>query len=74
MCVPILRSIGTKLMNLETCKKSYVLFDVTWRKNGMSYGWIVRDSLLGILISNILQPNQKSLRLPVKRLWLKQCF
>ena len=29
MCVPILRSIGTKLTNLENIQKSYVLFDVT---------------------------------------------
>ena len=30
MYVPILRSIGTKLTNLENMNKSYVLFDVTW--------------------------------------------
>ena len=29
MCVPILRSIGTILTNLENMQKSYVLFDVT---------------------------------------------
>ena len=29
MCVTILRSIGTKLTNLENMPKSYVLFDVT---------------------------------------------
>ena len=29
MCVPILRSIGTKLTNVENMQKSYVLFDVT---------------------------------------------
>ena len=27
MCVPILRSMGTKLTNLENMQKSYVLFD-----------------------------------------------
>ena len=29
MCVPILRSISTKLTNLENMQISYVLFDVT---------------------------------------------
>ena len=37
MCVPILRSIGTKLTNLENMQKSYVLFDVMWRKNSSSH-------------------------------------
>ena len=29
MCVPILRSLGTPLKNLENMQKSYVLVDVT---------------------------------------------
>ena len=64
MCVPILRSIGTKLTNLENMKKSYVLFDVTLGKNGTSY---VMDAVIlqvGISIRNILiETNHKSLRL-----------
>ena len=36
MYVPILRSIGTKLMNLENMQNR-VLFDVTSRKNGTSF-------------------------------------
>ena len=37
MCVPILRSIGSELRKLENMQQLYVLFDVTWRKNGTSY-------------------------------------
>ena len=37
MCVPILRSIGSELTKLENMQQLYVLFDVTWRKNGTSY-------------------------------------
>ena len=37
MCVPILRSIGSELTKLENMQQLYILFDVTWRKNG-SYG------------------------------------
>ena len=32
MCVPILRSIGTKLTNLENMPISYVLFGVTQKR------------------------------------------
>ena len=37
MCGPILRSMVTKLTNLENMQKNRVLFDVTWRNNGTSY-------------------------------------
>ena len=37
MCVSILRSIGTKWTILDNMQKSYVLFDVTGRKDGTSY-------------------------------------
>ena len=37
MCVPILRSIGSELTKLENMQQLYILFDVTWRKNGKSY-------------------------------------
>ena len=56
LCVPILRSIGTKLTNLENMQKS-VLFDDTWRKNGTSYVMIF---LIGISIRNILKPARSS--------------
>ena len=36
MCVPILRSIGSELTKLENMQQLYILFDVTWRKNGKS--------------------------------------
>ena len=37
MCLPILRSIGSELTKLENMQQLYVLFDVTWHKNGKSY-------------------------------------
>ena len=37
MCVPILRSIGSELTKLENMQQLYILYDVTWRKNGTSY-------------------------------------
>ena len=64
MCVPILGSIGTKLTNLENSQKSYVLFDGTC-KNGTTYVIAARILLIGISTRN------KSLRLPVQKLWLK---
>ena len=48
MCVPILRSIGTKLMNLQNMQKSYLfrIFYLTSRHNG----WIL---LIGISTSKV---------------------
>ena len=51
MCVPILRSIGSELTKLENMQQLYVLFDVTWRKNGTD-----STLLIGILTRNILKP------------------
>ena len=55
------------LMNLENMQRSYVLFDVTWRKTGHD-GRIV---LISVFISNILHPTRSlydSLRLPLQKL------
>ena len=43
---------------LENMQKSYVLFDVTWRKNGSSCGMRTLTLLIGILIRNILKPTR----------------
>ena len=63
MCVPILRSIDTKLTK-KICKNR-VLFDVTlrhasWRLDTDRY-----------FDKEHFETNQKSLRLPVQKLWLK---
>ena len=55
MCVPILRSIGPELTKLENMQQLYVLFDVTWRKNGKSYVMGTPTLLIGILTRNILK-------------------
>ena len=60
-------------MNLENMQKLYVLFDVIWRNNGMSYVMTAQIVLIDIFISNILKPT-RSLRLLVQKLWLKQWF
>ena len=72
--LPILRLIGTTMTNLENTQKSYVLFNATWRKNGTSYVIAALTLLIDISIRKILQfANQKSLRLPVQKLWPKVC-
>ena len=58
MCVPILRSIGSELTKLENMQQLYVLFDVTWRKNGTSYVMGTTTLLLSILTRNILKPTR----------------
>ena len=68
MCVPILRSIGSELTKLENMQKLYVLFDVTWRKNGTSWDYDTSDRYFD---KEHFETNQKSLRLPVQKLWLK---
>ena len=65
MCVPILRSIGSELTKLENMQQLYILFDVTWRKNGTSYVMGTTTLLIGILIRNILKQTRR-LRLPVQ--------
>ena len=65
MCVPILRSIGSELTKLENMQQLYVLFDlfdVTWRQNITSDRYFDKEHF---------ETNQKSLRLPVQKLWLK---
>ena len=49
MCVPILRSIGSELTKFENMQQLYVLFDVTWRKNGTSYVMGIATTLLIVL-------------------------
>ena len=58
MCVPILRSIGSELTKLENMQQLYILFDVTWRKNGTSYVMGTTTVLIGILTRNILKPTR----------------
>ena len=71
MCVPILRSIGSELTKLENMQQLYILFDVTWRKNGTSYVMGTTTLLNRYFDKEHLETNQKSLRLPVQKLWLK---
>ena len=68
MCVPILRSIGSELTKLENMQQLYILFDVTWRKNGTSYVMGTSDRYFD---KEHVEINQKSLRLPVQKLGLK---
>ena len=60
MCVPILRSIGTKLMNLKkNMQKSYdhnrMCYLTSRAKNGTLYVIVARTLLIDISIRNILQ-------------------
>ena len=56
MCVPIFRSIGSELTKLENMQQLYVLFDVTWRKNGTSYVMGTTTLLIGISTRNLFKP------------------
>ena len=56
MC--FLRSIGSELTKLENMQQLYVLFDVTWCKNGASYVMGTTKLLIGILTRNILKPTR----------------
>ena len=60
MCVPILRSIGTKLPKLEHMQKSRFiwLFDVMWRKNVTSCVMGTATLLIDVLTRNILKPTR----------------
>ena len=51
MCVPILRSIGTKLTKLENMQQLYVLFDVTRDVKTLRRTYV-------ILIRNIVKPTR----------------
>ena len=68
MCVPILRSIGSEFTKLENMQQLYILFEVTWRKNGTSYVMGTSDRYSD---KEHFETNQKSLQLPVQKLWLK---
>ena len=73
MCVPILRSIGTKLTKLEHMQKSrfiwFIWRHVTQKCYVMGHG----DSNTSdrYFDKEHFETNQKSLRLPVQKLWLK---
>ena len=70
MCVPILKSIGSELTKLENMQQLYVLFDVTWRKTVRRTSWGL-DTSDRYFDKENFEINQKSLRLPVQKLWLK---
>ena len=68
MCVPILRSIRTKLTKLENMQKScFIWRHVTQKRYVMRHG----DTSDRYFDKEYFETNQKSLRLPVQKLWLK---
>ena len=73
MCVPILRSIGTKLTKLEHMKKSrfiwFIWRHVTQKRYVMRHGDCATSDRY--FDKEHFETNQKSLRLPVQKLWLK---
>ena len=73
MCVLILRSIGTKLTNLENMKKSYVYLTSRDAKTvrRTSYGLDTPDRYFD---HDHFEPNQKSIRLPIQKLGFKRWF
>ena len=70
MCVPILRSIRTKLTKLENMQKScFIWRHVTQKRYVMRHG--DSDIFDRYFDMEHFETNQKSLRLPVQKLWLK---
>ena len=70
MCVPILRSIRTKLTKLENMQKScFIWRHVTQKRYVMRHGDC--DTSDRYFDKEHFETNQKSLRLPVQKLWLK---
>ena len=70
MCVPILRSIRTKLTKLENMQKScFIWRHVTQKRYVMRHGDY--DTSDRYFDTEHFETNQKSLRLPVQKLWLK---
>ena len=69
MCVLILRSISTKLINLEKMQKSYVLFDAKMTRRTARGVFDMSDRYFD---QEHFEINQKSLRRPVQKLRLKQ--
>ena len=63
MCVPILRSIRTKLTKLENMQKSCFIWRHVTQKR-----YVIFDRYFD---TEHFETNQKSLRLPVQKLWLK---
>ena len=76
MCVPILRSIGTKLTKLENMQISrfiwFIWRHVTQKRYVMRHGDC--DTSDRYFDKEHFETNQKSLRLPVQKLWLKWWF
>ena len=72
MCVPILRSIGTKLTKLENMQKSHFIWfiwrHVTQKRYVMRHGDY--DTSDRYFDKEHFETNQKSLQLPVQKLWL----
>ena len=70
MCVPILRSIRPKLTKLENMLIScFIWRHVTQKRYVMRYGDY--DTSDRYFDTQHFETNQKSLRLPVQKLWLK---
>ena len=72
MCVPILRSIGTKLTKLENMQKlrfiRFIWRHVTQKRYVMRHGDC--DTSDRYFDKEHFETNQKYLRLPVQKLWL----
>ena len=66
MCAPILRSIGTKLTNVENMKNRKFYLTSRDAKRYVNRHGDFGIVMIGIFIRNIL--------LPVQKLWLKQWF
>ena len=70
MCVPIFRSIRTKLTKLENMQKScFIWRHVTHKRYVMRHGDC--DTYDRYFDKEHFETNLKSLRLPVQKLWLK---
>ena len=70
MCAPILRSIRTKLTKLENRQKScFIWRHVTQNRYVMRHGDY--DTSDRYFDKEHVETNQKSLRLPVQKFWLK---
>ena len=71
MCVPILRSIGTKLTKLEHMQKSRFIWFIWRHVTQKLYIILHGDYDTSDFDKEHFETNQKSLRLPVQKLWLK---
>ena len=66
-----LRSIGTKLTNLESMEKSYIYLTSRDAKSVRRTSWGLRDNSDMYFDQEDFETNHKPLRLPVLKLWLK---